>query len=578
MGYDRCVQIALLPVNSTVGDLAGNARALVEAIRDAKGRGADLAVTPELGLTGYPPRDLLLRREFVAACAEWVGWIAQEMPRGITALVGSPMAGPEGGSGGRATNTLLALRDGEVVARHDKRLLPDYDIFDEPRYFAAGRTTTVVEVAGVRVGLAICEDAWRGEDTLGARESTRYAGQTDPIDDLKIAGAQLIAIASASPFREGHAAKQSQRLVWLARHHRVTIASVNALGANDDLIFDGSAEVVMPLGVSARAELFRGEALVAPFIAKEAELAMMPELEQTYRALVLGIRDYARKARFSGACLGVSGGLDSALTAALGVAALGAGNVLGVAMPSRYSSQSSLADARALCGALGCGYYEAPIEEIHASAERTTAALFTEMGSPTDDGLTHENLQSRARGLLMMAVSNTTGKLLLTTGNKSELAVGYTTLYGDMNGGLAPIADLYKTECYRLAGWINTHHRALGFARAPIPQSTIEKPPSAELRPGQTDQDSLPPYDELDEIIRSYVDEGMELEGVIAHSALGREEVSSIVRKIDLSTYKRFQYAVGLKVSPTAFGRGRRWPIVAALAPDRLGPGGAERR
>jgi len=582
------MRLALVALNPTVGDVDRNAESIRAAVAEAGSAGADLVVFPELAITAYPPRDLFLQHGFAERCREVVLSLARDLPPGLTAVVGTPWRPPLGRDGeaepdafdARAplTNSLMVLRHEGPVARHDKRLLPDYDVFDEPRYFRAGSRAVVVEVAGVRTGLAVCEDFWKGDD---ARNHDRYRGMADPIEELKAANAELVVLSSASPFIEGKSAMQSRILAETAGRTGLAIAAVNMAGANDDLIFDGHAAVYVPPAggrggagrVVAVSPPFGAGTLHAELPAEVSRWVDLPALDDPwlkadperllFDALVTGVRDYARKTGMLTATLGVSGGIDSALVATLAAAAIGGGEVLGVTLPSRYSSDHSLADADELGRRLGMPVVSYPIEAAHDVFERTLRETFDGLGLSNEPGVTEENVQSRIRGLAMMALSNKSGRLLLTTGNKSEHAVGYATLYGDQNGGLAPIADVLKTDCYRLARYINDRHAELGFARPPIPENTIAKPPSAELRPGQTDQDTLPPYEELDSVIALYVDEARSVGEIVAETGFAETMVREIVRKIDLAEYKRFQLCVALKMRPRAFGPGRRWPIVA---------------
>lgn len=544
-------------------------------MREAGAAGADLLILPELVMTGYPPRDLLLQGGFMEDVCASVEGIASGVPDGLTVLIGTPWR--EGGApaGALLTNSVVVARGGRIIERSDKRLLPNYDVFDELRYFRPGTRAVVIEVAGVKVGLAVCEDLWRGVD---AHTDDRYADAPDPLAELKAAGAELVAVPSASPFVRGKSVLQGKIIAQQCERLGVSIASVNQCGANDDLIFDGHSAMYTPgpfgAMLSMSGEPFETGMVVGDFDAAAEPIALdadpFEEADATgllWDALVLGVRDYCRKSGFRKVTLGVSGGIDSALCAVLGAAAVGAENLIGVAMPSRYSSAGSLTDAEELCRRMGCGYALRSIEGGHAVLEQDLGELLPALGVEGGlAGLSAENLQSRLRGLTMMAVSNATGALLLTTGNKCEHATGYSTLYGDQNGGLAPIADLVKGEVYELARWINAHPERGGFSSAPIPESTITKAPSAELRPDQKDTDSLPDYAVLDEIVERYVD-GKESARTIEADLLGRglierDELRRVVRLIDLNEYKRFQLAIALKVRPVAFGRGRRRAIV----------------
>lgn len=525
-----------------------------EAIRTAKEAGAQLVVCPELSLLGYPPRDLLLRKGVAERCLRMAEELAPEVPESMLVLVGLPTRA----ANRPFHNAVAMLRGGRIEGVATKQLLPSYDVFDEDRYFEPGERTTVVEHAGERIAILLCEDLWKAGD---AGDQRRYA--RDPVADAKAQGATVIAVLSASPFVAGKDARHERLLAERARESGAFVASVNAVGGQDDLVFDGGSRLVSPDGrviggcgrfveKSVALEL-RGVA------AGEVSRPMAPDLDaERFHAIVRGIRDYFAATRNTKAILGLSGGIDSALVAALGAAALGAENITAILMPSRYSSQGSIDDALLSAKALGLGRVETlPIEPLHAAVELTAAGAFA------TDGLAGENLQSRARGLLVMLASNATGALVLTTGNKSEYATGYATLYGDMNGALAPIGDLYKTEVYAMARMLNARFAEFGFAQPPIPVDSIEKAPSAELRPNQTDQDSLPPYDLLDAVLRVLVDGEGSVDEAIAASGAPRETVVRVARMLDRAQFKRDQAAIILKLSPRAFGRGRRYPILS---------------
>ncbi|MGD9689039.1 MAG: NAD+ synthase [Phycisphaerales bacterium] len=573
------MRLALAQINPTVGDLAGNAALITRFARDAADAGADLAVFPELALAGYPPRDLLLQRAFVRAALRHAHELAAAVPRSLTLVVGVPLP-LDRSDAAHITNSLLAFRAGELLARYDKRLLPTYDVFDEDRYFTAGASPVILDIAGVRVGLSICEDLWRGHDVGFA---DRYLACPDPVEELVRPpdgrpGAQLIVNPSASPFVLGKGKRHRDLLRAHAQRQRVHVAAVNQVGGNDELIFDGHACAYDPAGTLLAAGPGFTEALTLVDIPAPAPRADVPAIadpllvddeRHLYDALVLGIRDYCRKTGFKSAVLGLSGGIDSAVTAVLAAAALGPANVLGIAMPSRYSSEGSRDDAGLLAHALGMPFQTIPIEGPFAAYESTLRPLFA--GRAPD--VAEENLQSRIRGTILMAASNKLGHLLLTTGNKSELAVGYCTLYGDMNGGLAVLSDITKILVYRLARWMNAHWRALGIpglAGPPIPDASISKPPSAELRPNQTDQDSLPPYEVLDEIIERYVERREPTGHILAETRFDEAVVRRTIRMIDLAEYKRKQAPIGLKVTGVAFGSGRRMPIAQGWRPDRI--------
>ncbi|MFO0972128.1 MAG: NAD+ synthase [Phycisphaerae bacterium] len=550
------MRVALAQLNPTVGDLPGNAQRIAAAIARAKSDRADLLVLPELALCGYPPRDLVLRPGFVAACRAALERIAADC-RGLTALVGFPE--PTGRPVGRPLyNAVAVCRDGRIADTVRKSLLPTYDVFDEDRYFEPAERCGPIDLPtatgrSVRVGVSICEDIWNGAPTRNAR---RY--RTDPIDALVAAGAELLVNVSASPFEADKEATRVALFSQIADRTRRPIVYVNQVGGNDDIIFDGASALFVPgAGIAARAAAFAEDWLVLdlpPAAHAAPPVAPYPaRLESIYAALVLGTRDYVRKCGFRGVVLGLSGGIDSALTAAIAADAVGAENVHAVALPSRFSSPISLEDARAVAHPLRIDLRVLPIESLHAAFEQSLAATFA--GRPAD--ITEENLQARARGALLMALSNKFGWLLLTTGNKSELAVGYCTLYGDMCGGLAVIADVPKTVVYDLARWLN--QRA---GRDLIPARTLDRPPTAELRPDQTDQDTLPPYATLDAILQRHVEELQSADEIIA-AGFDPAVVRDVLRKVATSEYKRRQAAVGLKISGRAFGTGWRMPIAA---------------
>lgn len=571
------MRLALVQFNPVVGDVRTNARRAGEWIRRAAAERADLVVFPELALTGYPPRDLLFQDGFGQATRDAARALAAEV-RGPTVMLGAPWRPAPGGPAAdswsdtaRLTNSVLVMRAGRIAWRYDKRLLPTYDVFDEDRYFAPGESPLVIDVMGVRVGVSVCEDLWRGAD---AGIADRYAVRADPVADLVRAGATLIVNPSASPFVLGKGERQRRILTRHVAQSRVAVAAVNQVGGNDDLIFDGHAAVYAPSTSGPRlvaAGAGFEEGLVCVDVPAEVgawhprdvpdPLLTTPREELLWRALVLGVRDYCAKTGFRSCVLGLSGGIDSALTACVAAAALGPANVTGVALPSRYSSQGSLDDAAELARRLGVRFTTVPIEPMHAAAEHTLAPVWSTLGASAEPGVTEENVQSRVRGLLLMAVSNKTGAILLTTGNKSELAVGYCTLYGDMNGGLAVLSDVTKMDVYRLSRWINDNFASAGFASPPIPAASIDKPPSAELRPNQTDQDSLPPYDVLDQIIERYVERRQSAAAIVRETSFDAALVSRITRLIDLAEYKRRQMPTGLKVTSNAFGPGRRWPV-----------------
>jgi NAD+ synthetase len=553
------MRLALGQLNATIGDFAGNAAKIEALWKEAEAAKADLLLVPEMALCGYPPRDLLDRPSFLSENARHLAELARRS--GKTALLAGTILPNPSKTGKPLFNAAVLLRNGRVASVARKCLLPAYDVFDEVRHFEPAGAPTLARLAGRKVGLTICEDLWNDKDFWRVRRLYR----DDPGEALLARGADLIVNVSASPFSEGKPRLRRRMLARLARDGGVPVAYLNLVGGNDELVFDGGSMVLDGAGrVRARAALFEEDFLVVdvdgttatPVVGAEREdLADDAEgepLESLRRALVLGIRDYARKCGFRSAVVGLSGGIDSALVGALAAEALGPENVTGLALPSRYSSEGSVADARALAEALGVRLEVVPIEPVFAAARATLAPLFA--GRAED--VTEENLQARIRGMLLMAFSNKLGPLLLTTGNKSELAVGYCTLYGDMCGGLAPISDLPKMRVYALARHLN---RRAG--RSLIPEPTLDKPPSAELRPGQTDQDSLPPYELLDRVLEGLVERSRPPAAVARETGAPLELVAGIARQVDRAEYKRQQAAPGLKVSTKAFGSGRRIPI-----------------
>ena len=541
------LRVALLQINPTAGDIRGNASLLIRGVRDAQAMGADLVVSPELALMGYLPRDLLMSSGFVRRSCQEMARIATEIRNAPPLLAG--VATPNPAEMGRPLfNSAVLLRNGEVGPAFHKTLLPTYDVFDEDRYFEPGLEPGVLELNGWRLGISICEDVWNDRDFWKRR---RY--HQDPIEVLAQAGAQAIINLSASPFTVGKQLLRERMLAQMARKYGLPLAWVNQVGANDDLIFDGRSGAFDAAGrMFARAKGFT-EDLVVVDLAKGAgtiaEDDFTPEAE-VWNALVLGVRDYARKTRFTRVLLGLSGGVDSALTAAIAADAMGPENVLGVLMPSRYSSTGSVADSVELARNLGIQTMELPISGIMDTYEGVLSGAF--QGRKPD--VTEENIQSRIRGNLLMALSNKFGSLLLTTGNKSEMSVGYCTLYGDMNGGLAVIADLPKMMVYRVSRWRNRR-------QPDIPEAILTKAPSAELRPDQTDQDTLPPYELLDQILELHVEQCQSAEDIIAQG-FDEETVRRVLRLVRIAEFKRKQAAPVLKVTSRAFGTGWRMPIV----------------
>src|SRR3954468_22176602 len=551
-GEPLLMKIALLQLNPTVGDLAGNARLILDALRVASAAGADLAATPELALVGYLPRDLLLSSGFVQRSWEAFESLARDAADLPPVLVGLPEPNPSD-EGRPLFNSAVLLRGGRVEQRFRKALLPTYDVFDEDRYFEPYHGAQLLEIGGTRVGISICEDIWNDRDFWKRR---RY--HHDPIDELTAAGATIVLNMSASPFTAGKHRRREEMIGSMARKHGLPIAYVNQFGGNDDLVFDGRSTVFGADGaVVARGRSFEADVVVCN-VATARPLAPAADLDvesEIWRALALGTRDYARKCGFADVVLGLSGGIDSALTAAIAVDALGADHVLGVLMPSPYSSRGSLDDAHALASNLGIETMTLPIEPLmHTFGGVLRSGLGAE---PPEVAL--ENIQARIRGNLLMALSNSRDALLLTTGNKSELSVGYCTLYGDMSGGLAVIADVPKTMVYRVANWRNAT-----AARPQIPPASITKAPSAELRPDQTDQDALPPYEMLDDILERHV-ERHQPAAEIAAAGFDPDTVARVLRLVRMAEFKRKQAAPGLKVTDRAFGTGWRMPIAARL-------------
>src|SRR5580658_1773811 len=546
------MRLGLAQINTTVGDLAGNRRRILDAYAELVGRGAELVVFPELATCGYPPRDLLFKRHFVPdveASMKAIAAVVGEIP----ALVGTVEANT-GGTGRPFFNSAAFCHRGVVASVARKCLLPTYDVFDEDRYFEPAPRPTVVVHDGVRIGVTICEDIW----THPMISTSRLYNGIDPVKQLAAQKCDLMVNLSASPWDHGKSGVRQTLVTDAARALGCPVAYVNMVGGNDELIFDGRSLVSDPSGrvTTGMAAFAEDLAVAGPGPAALAPTFEQPDMADILSALTLGLRDYAHKVGFRTALVALSGGIDSAVVGAIAAAAFGPENVIGVSLPSEISSQHSRDDARRLAENLGIRLETMAIRDVVASCETALAPIFA--GRPRD--VTEENIQARVRGVLMMAISNKFWALLLTTGNKSEMAVGYCTLYGDMCGGLAVISDVFKTQVYALARWINDDARRAG-RRPPIPQSSIDKPPSAELRPDQTDQDSLPPYDLLDAILKGYVEEGLSSRDLVAQG-FPEAVVGDVVRKVDLNEYKRKQAAPGLKITPLAFGVGRRIPIV----------------
>ena len=541
------MRVALLQINPTAGDIDGNSALISRGVLAAQARGADLVVTPELALMGYLPRDLLMNQGFVRRSCLTLTRLAAELAGAPPVLVG--VATPNPSDVGRPLfNSAVLLKGGSVASAFHKSLLPTYDVFDEDRYFEPFPAPQILELDGWRLGISICEDVWNDRDFWKRRRYHR-----DPIEALAQSGAQAIINLSASPFTVGKHNLRESMLGHMAGKYRLPVVIVNQVGGNDDLIFDGRSAAFDPSGkVFARAEGFREDLVVANLASGTGTIGeddFTPEAE-IWNALVLGVRDYARKTRFRKVLLGLSGGIDSALTAAIAAEAVGAENVLGAMMPSCYSSPGSIDDSLELARNLGIQTCTLPISSIMQGYECVLTDSFR--GYSAD--VTEENIQSRIRGNLLMALSNKYGSLLLTTGNKSEMSVGYCTLYGDMNGGLAVIADLPKMMVYRVSRWLNLRNAA-------IPEAILSKAPSAELRPGQTDQDSLPPYELLDQILELHVEQCQSAEEIIAQG-FDEPTVRRVLRLVRMAEFKRKQAAPVLKVTSRAFGTGWRMPIV----------------
>ena len=544
------MKIALGQINPTVGDFSGNTAKIIQFAQQARATGAGLILFPELSVCGYPPRDLVERPSFVERNSTTVERIAAET-NGVAVICGL-VTRAKAGSGKTVMNSAALLREGRVEFIQSKMLLPTYDVFDEMRNFAPARGQQLFNFCGKRMALTICEDAWNDKHFWNRQLYT-----VDPVEELVRAGGNFVLNISASPFWMGKRELRRDMLAAIAKNQKVPVAMVNQVGGNDSLVFDGSSIVIAPDGrVIAQGKSFEEDLVY--FDSANLTGDMHPQIAgddaSAYEALVLGTRDYVLKCGFGQALIGLSGGIDSALTACIAVDALGAQNVIGVGMPGPYSSPGSISDARQLAANLGIRFELLPIGDIYEATCRTLAPVFK--GLPLD--VTEENIQSRARGLLLMSLSNKLGALVLSTGNKSELAVGYCTLYGDMVGGLAVISDVPKTLVYRLSDYRNSR------SNAPIiPRATIEKPPSAELRPDQKDSDSLPPYDVLDAVLEDYVEESKSAEQIAKAHNFDVGLVARVIRMVARSEYKRQQAAPGIKITPKAFGYGRRFPIAA---------------
>ena len=550
------MRIALGQINTTVGDLAGNTALMERYARDAAARGAEMVVFPELAVTGYPPRDLVEKHGFIEASEAAVGRLAEATRDLPITLIAGYVGFSQEETGNRAANRAAIIEGGRIVFRQTKVLLPAYDVFDESRNFVPGKSQEIWTTQRENIALTICEDAWNDKAFWTHRLYAR-----DPVDELMRKGASMLISINASPFHLGKRALRTDMFRAMAQRHRVPVIVVNQVGGNDHIVFDGSSFAMDADGnIMGACASFREDLLIVETDARRADnhATCTDETEAVYEALVLGTRDYIRKCGFRGVLIGLSGGIDSALTAAIAVEAVGRENVRGVGMPGPYSSDHSVTDARSLASNLGIAFDLISITPAYEETVRTLQPAFAGLSAD----VTEENIQSRLRGLVMMSLSNKFGSLVLTTGNKSEIAVGYCTLYGDMCGGLAVISDVPKTMVYELARLAN---RRLHGA---IPESTLTKPPSAELRPNQKDSDSLPEYEVLDAILHQYVEEQKSVKETAAALGLPHNVISDVARKVDRSEYKRQQAAPGLKVTSKAFGIGRRFPIAQRYPED----------
>jgi NAD+ synthase (glutamine-hydrolysing) len=533
------MKIVMAQINTLVGDIKGNTQRILDVCVDQSALGVDMVVFPELTLTGYPPEDLLLRQHTTDLTAAALERLCQDLPDGLAVVVGYPRR-----QGGLLFNSAGVLYNGAVVAEYDKQCLPNYQVFDEKRYFEAGADTCVVTIKDLPIGLTICEDIWHPH----------------PAANAAAAGAQLLINLNASPFHRGKQSERTAQVSALARTHQLPILYVNQVGGQDELVFDGGSFVVDARGDVQHRAIEFAEVMLSVEIETSPQLRVaagavatpLDELDAVWQALVLGMRDYVNKNGFPGVVLGLSGGIDSAVTLAVAVDALGPERVEAVMMPFRYTASMSIEDAAEQAKTQGVAFSNRSIEPLYEAFMTTLAPAFEGL----EPNITEENLQARCRGVLLMSISNKKNLLVLTTGNKSELAVGYSTLYGDMAGGFDVLKDCPKMLVYALARYRNT----LGQC---IPERVISRPPSAELAPDQKDEDSLPPYEVLDQIIEHYVERDASRDDMIA-AGFSPEDVQRVVRLIDLNEYKRRQAPVGVRISPRAFGRDRRYPITWA--------------
>ncbi|HWG37050.1 MAG TPA: NAD+ synthase [Terriglobales bacterium] len=554
------MKLALAQMNPTVGALEANHDRIVELARQARARGAELVIFPEMAICGYPARDLLEKPEFVSESLDWLRRASRAVPD-VLILCGCATPAPAS-TGKSVHNSALVLKDGEVVFQQSKMLLPTYDVFDELRNFAPAEQQRIWRWQGQRIAITICEDAWNDKNYWPQRNA-RLLYARDPVEEQLRGGADFLINISASPYSTGKIPLRQEMLGAIAREYKIPVVLVNQVGGDDQLIFDGCSMAVGEDGaLRARAACFEEDLLVVDTADWHGDIRPVPgsersgepnEISAMHRALVLGTRDYVRKCGFTRVLLGLSGGVDSALTAAIAVEALGPENVTAVYLPSRFSSAESRIDAAEVARRLGIALREVAIEPLFAQAEASLGASLRAAPAASAD-LAEQNLQSRLRGLVLMAESNLTGALVLSTGNKSELAMGYCTLYGDMAGGLAILADVLKTQVYALARHVNRE-------REIIPAAVLRKAPTAELKPDQRDQDDLPPYEILDAVIQKYIEESRSPEAIASALELDPEQVRALIRRMDHSEYKRQQAAPGLKISKKAFGMGRRLPI-----------------
>jgi NAD+ synthase/NAD+ synthase (glutamine-hydrolysing) len=553
------MKIAIAQINPIIGDLLGNTQKILEMSQQAASENVRLLLTPELSICGYPPRDLLLNPSFVESIDKTLQKLAEDLPANLAVLVGTVVKNSQAHiSGGKNLfNSMALLENGKIQQFFHKRLLPTYDVFDEKRYFEPGLQANSFKLDNLHIGVTICEDLWNDEEFWGKRS---YA--VNPIADLANLGVDLIVNLSASPYTVGKQHLREAMLKHSAVNFQQPIIYTNQVGGNDDLIFDGRSFALNKQGeIVCRAKGFVSDFLTVEFNSDKQDLQLghispidESEDEEIWNALVLGVKDYVGKCRFSKVLLGLSGGVDSALVAAIATAALGKENVIGVLMPSPYSSEHSISDALALAANLDIQTQILPIGELMQSFDKSLGELF----AGTEFGIAEENLQSRIRGNLLMAISNKFGYLLLSTGNKSEVAVGYCTLYGDMNGGLSVIADVPKTRVYSLCKWLNSHQQ-----KEVIPENILTKAPSAELKPGQVDQDSLPPYEILDDILDRLIHQHQSAAEIIT---AGHESaiVDRVLQLLSRAEFKRRQAAPGLKITDRAFGTGWRMPIASS--------------